>query len=56
MSILQIRPELVLACLAYTLLLTTEMVMAYVDRSWQFTPGHYKIKLHAAEDENLSVQ
>lgn len=57
MSNLQIWPELVLACLALgTLLRTAEMVMACVDGSRQFTPSHYKIKLHATEDENLNVQ
>lgn len=53
---LQLLPQLVLACLAHTLLLTAKIVMACVDRSWQFTPGHYKIKLHATQDENLNVE
>lgn len=56
MSNLQIWPQLVLGCLGHTLLLTAKMVMACVDRSWQFTPGHYKIKLLDTQDENLNVQ
>lgn len=55
MSDLQIRPQLVLACVACTLLLAAKIVMACVDRAWQFTPGHHKIKLRATEDENLNV-
>lgn len=31
------------------------MAVACVDRSWQFIPGHYKIKLHVAEDENVNA-